>query len=206
VRISEASWVGFRAGQILQVSIPLLLARAFARFRAPSGAAVAASIVIVGLPTTLVDTYNAQDIANRQQGPGFKWTIGVTRAQQEAFDWIRANTKPNEVVQMEPIVRGREHWTLIPSFAGRRMAAGQPISLLPSPEYATRSEQVRELFITPSVPPALRIAHRLGITYLYVDSTDAAAYPEGVRKFAENPSAFEPVFANDEVRVYRVHY
>jgi uncharacterized membrane protein len=86
------------------------------------------------------------------------------------------------------------------------MAAGQPISLLPSPEYTKRSEQVRELFVTASVPAALRIAHRLGITYLYVDRTDAAAYPEGVRKFAEYPSAFEPVFANDEARVYRVHY
>ena len=39
------------------------------------------------------------------------------------------------IVQMEPMVRGREHWTLIPSFAGRRMAAGLPISLLPLPEY-----------------------------------------------------------------------
>jgi hypothetical protein len=206
VRISEASWVGFRAGQILQVSIPLLLARTFARLKAVPATAMAAGILIVGFPTTLVDTYNAQDIANRRQGPGFRWTIWVTRPQQEAFDWIRINTKPDEIVQMEPIVRGREHWTLIPSFAGRRMAAGLPISLLPSPEYTKRSEQVRELFATRSVPAARRIAHRLGIAYLYVDSTDAAAYPEGVRKFAEHPSAFEPVFANSEARLYRIHY
>jgi hypothetical protein len=205
VRISEASWVGFRAGQILQVSIPLLLARAFERLPGVSGIALAAGILIVGIPTTVVDTYNAQDIANRRQGPGFRWTLWVTRAQQDAFDWIRANTRPAELVQMEPIVRGREHWTLIPSFAGRRMAAGQPISLLPSPEYRARSEQVQELFATTSVPAALSIARRLRIAYVYVDRTDVAAYPEGVQKFAENPDAFEQVFINSEARVYRVH-
>ncbi len=205
VRISEASWVGFRAGQILQVSIPLLLARAFERLPGVSGIALAAGILIVGIPTTVVDTYNAQDIANRRQGPGFRWTLWVTRAQQDAFDWIRANTRPTELVQMEPIVRGREHWTLIPSFAGRRMAAGQPISLLPSPEYRARSEQVQELFATTSVPAALSIARRLRIAYVYVDRTDVAAYPEGVQKFAENPDAFEQVFINSEARVYRVH-
>jgi len=204
VRISEASWVGFRAGQILQVSIPLLLARAFERLPGVAGIALAAGILIVGLPTTLVDTYNAQDIANRREGPGFRWTLWVTRSQQDAFEWIRTNTRPTELVQMEPIVRGREHWTLIPSFAGRRMAAGQPISLLPSPEYRARSEQVQELFATVNVPAALSIARRLRIAYLYVDRTDLAAYPEGVRKFAENPDAFEQVFVNSEARVYRV--
>ena len=204
VRISEASWVGFRAGQILQVSIPLLLARAFERLPAAPGIALAAGILIVGLPTTLVDTYNAQDISNRSPGPGFRWTLWVTRSQQDAFEWIRDNTRPTELVQMEPIVRGREHWTLIPSFAGRRMAAGQPISLLPSPEYKARSEQVQELFATANVPAALNIARRLRIAYVYVDQTDVAAYPQGVRKFAENPAAFEQVFGNSEARVYRV--
>ena len=205
VRISEASWVGFRAGQILLVSIPLLLARAFERLRHSLGTVLAAGLLIIGLPTTLVDTYNAQDIWNRRLGPGFRWTLWVTRPQQAAFAWIRANTQPTEIVQMEPIVRGREHWTLIPSFAGRGMAAGQPISLLPSPEYKERSEQVREIFATTSVPDALTTARRLRIAYLYVDATDVAAYPDGVRKFADAPQAFEPVFTNSEARVYRVH-
>jgi hypothetical protein len=174
--------------------------------RAMPGVVMAASILIVGLPTTLVDTYNAQDIGNRRQGPGFRWTLWVTRPQQDAFEWIRINTRPNDVVQMEPMVRAREHWTLIPSFAGRRMAAGLPISLLPSPEYTKRSEQVREMFATASVSAALRIALRLGIAYLYVDRTDVAAYPGGVRKFDEHPLAFEPVFANSEVRVFRIRH
>jgi hypothetical protein len=108
------------------------------------------------------------------------------------------------IVQMEPILRGREHWTLIPSFAARRMAAGLPISLLPLPEYEQRSEMVRQLFTTASVDEASAIAHRLRIDYLYVDRDDEAAYSAGVRKFDEHPERFEPLFANGEVRVYRV--
>jgi hypothetical protein len=105
---------------------------------------------------------------------------------------------------MEPIVRAREHWTLIPSFAGRRMAAGQPISLLPLPEYKEKSEQVRTLFATTNVADALAIARRLRLDYLYVDGEDVRAYPEGTRKFDEHPESFERVFENDEVRIYRV--
>jgi hypothetical protein len=203
VRISEASWVGFRAGQILLVSIPVLLARTLDRLPGRPRAALAAAVLAVGLPTTAIDTYNAQDIGNRNPGPGFRWTLWTTAAQREGFAWIRANTKDDDIVQMEPIVRGREHWTLIPSFAGRRMAAGEPISLLPIPEYRQRSEQVRALFATASAEEARTIAHRLRIDYLYVDGEDVRAYPEGTAKL-DRSDAFERVFANGEVRIYRV--
>ena len=86
-----------------------------------------------GLPTTAIDTYNAQDISNRAMGPGFPWTVTVDPAQQAAFAWIRRETPREAVVQMEPMVRGRATWTLIPTFAGRRMAAGLPISLVAQP-------------------------------------------------------------------------
>ena len=203
VRISEASWVGFRAGQILLVTIPILLASLFARMKTAPAAALALVILAIGLPTTVIDTWNAQDISNQRQASEFRWTIVVTPAQQEAFRWIRANTPEDAIVQMEPMLRGREHWTLIPSFAGRRMAAGLPISLLPLPEYRERSEQVRALYATPNVDEASEIARRLRLDYLYVDRDDIAAYP-GVRKFDEYPDRFARVFANDEVRIYKV--
>jgi hypothetical protein len=204
VRISEASWVGFRAGQLLLVSIPILLARTLECIGPRAAAALVGLILIIGLPTTAIDTWNAQDISNRRPGPGFRWTLWVTPAQQEAFQWLRQNTAEDAIVQMEPTLRAREHWTLIPSFAGRRMAAGMPISLLPLPEYEQRSAQVRQLFATPDAAEAAAIAHKLRIDYLYVDSEDVAAYGEGVVKFAQHPDRFEQVFANDEVRIYLV--
>ena len=204
VRISEASWVGFRAGQLLIVSIAVLLARTFDSLRPRSAAILAAVVLAVGLPTTAIDAWNAQDIGNRRPGPGFRWTLWTTAPQREAFLWLREHTDQKAIVQMEPIVRAREHWTLIPSFAGRRMAAGLPISLLPLPEYQERSETVRNLFATADAAAAAAIAHRLHIDYLYVDDADVAAYPEGVRKLDAAPELFQRVFANAQVRIYSV--
>jgi hypothetical protein len=104
---------------------------------------------------------------------------------------------------MEPMVRGREHWTLIPSFAGRRMAAGLPISLLPLPEYDERSALVRSAFASQDAGEAWQNLQRLRVDYVYVDPTDVAAYPDGVRKFDSHPERFERVFANADVRIYR---
>jgi hypothetical protein len=205
VRISEESWVGFRAGQILLVSIPLLLARTLEGLPRVARAVLVGLVFVLGFPTTAIDTYNAQDIDNRRPSPGgFKWTLWTTPAQEEAFAWLRANTAEADIVQMEPIVRGREHWTLIPSFAGRRMAAGLPISLLPVPEYRERSNQVRTMFATTDPAEAAAIAYRLRIDYLYVDRDDVEEYPEGTTKFDAHPDRFERVFQNSDVRVYRI--
>jgi hypothetical protein len=204
VRISEASWVGFRAGQIILVSLPLLLAPVLATLNRACALVLAAAILGLGMPTTAIDTFNAQDIGNRRPGPGFRWTLWTTPEQQEAFAWIQSHTPATAVVQMEPIVRGREHWTLIPSFAGRRMAAGLPISLLPLPDYEERSQQVRTIYASARATEASEIARRLHIDYLYVDGTDMDAYPEGTRKFDTDPALFERVYGNPSVRIYRV--
>jgi hypothetical protein len=204
VRISEASWVGFRAGQILLVSIPILLAGTLERIGKRAATVLAVSIAIAGAPTTIVDTWNAQDIGNRRPGPQFRWTLWTTPAQQEAFRWLRQHTPSTAVVQMEPMIRAREHWTLIPSFAGRRMAAGLPISLLPLPEYEERSQLVRTAFSTLHADEAWDVLRRLRIDYIYIDPEDRAAYGQSLAKFDRNADRFERVFGNGEVTIYRV--
>ncbi len=204
VRISEASWVGFRAGQLLLISIAVLLARTLDALTTGRRIVLSVAVLLIGLPTTAIDTWNAQDIGNRRPGPGFRWTLWTTAPQREAFEWLRDHTDPTAIVQMEPLTRGREHWSLIPSFAGRRMAAGLPISLLPLPVYRERSEMVQKLFATADPAEASTIARRLHIDYLYVDRDDVAAHPEGVAKFETDRARFEPVFSNPEVVIYRV--
>ena len=89
VRISrDAAYIGFRAGNLLQVALPGLAAVYFARLTQRSHvlAAMGATLLIaVGLPTTLIDDFNAQDIGNREMGPGFRWTIMLTPEEQEAY-------------------------------------------------------------------------------------------------------------------------
>src|SRR5204863_1564766 len=126
------SWVGFRAGQMFLVAVPVLIASGLAAAGAGRRIAVATGLLalLAGAPTTMIDAYNAQDITNFSQSPIGPWTVTVTRDQSDGLEWLRTTTRPDAIVQMEPIVRARTTWSLIPSFAQRRMAAGRPISLL----------------------------------------------------------------------------
>jgi uncharacterized membrane protein len=208
VVLSERSWVGFRAGQIMLAMLTLPLARVFARLLANGmrvlACVLAAAILILGAPTTVIDTRNAADIGNRRMAPGFPWTLSVSPAQREALRWIRTNTRPEAVVQAEPMVRGRAHWSFIPTFAGRRTSAGLPISLLPMPEYQERSGQVQAIFTSPHMETAHADARRLGIEYVWVDGHEQQAYPGVIERFDGAHQFFRPVFRNAEVVVYAV--
>jgi hypothetical protein len=204
---ADIFWVGFRTGQIFFVLVPALVARGFVWLWRPGlqRAAIVMGLFVLlsGLPTTIIDAFNAQDVANLKMGPGFHWTVTITPAEQEALTWIRTHTPPEAVVQAEPIVRGRETWSLIPSFAARRMAAGNGIPLIVREGYAEKSERVREMYATSDARMAWNIAKTLGIDYLYADRTERAAYP-AVDKFDRHPEYFVPVFKNGEAAVYEV--
>ncbi len=202
-------WVGWRAGQVILITAPAMTAVGLSRlFASTSGRAAGVALVVlvaaVGVPTSVLDVVNAQDVTNRGMGPQFAWTVLVTRPEQEALDWIRGHTRPRDVVQMEPTSRGRETWTLIPAFAERRMSAGLPISLLARPEYEIRSRDVRALYETHDPELAFCLAQTLGIDYVYVDRIEREHFPEADTKFSLRPDLFMPVFANSEVRIFWV--
>lgn len=202
-------WVGWRAGQILLITLPALAAIWLAwssatRGRLWMGLASMGALFALGLPTTIIDAHNAQDISNRAMGPGFKWTVVVSGAERRAAEWIRASTARDAVVQMSPIPRGRETWTFVPTFAERRMAAGLPISLLKKPIYEERSRQVHHMYGAATAEEAWTIAAALKINYIYMDDVELAAYGDALRKFADTPARFGLVFQDQGVRVYRV--
>ncbi len=205
----DEAYVGFRAGQVMLVSLPALVALGIDAGLRPAVRRVGAVALVlcfaVGLPTTLIDWYNAQDTDNRGMGPGFRWTLRVTPDEQEAFQWIRRATDPRATVQMEPTSRERDTWTLIPTFAHRRMAAGMAYSLLRRPEFEKRSLQVRTMYATLDARAAWDTARALGIDYIYVDRAERAAFPsDALAKFDGHPDFFRRVFANAEVRIYSV--
>lgn len=206
----DLAYVGFRAGQVLQLTLPLLAARFFvlagaSRLRRFAVVATLAVTSIVGLPTTIIDAYNAQDVTNRGQGPGFHWTVAVTPSQQYGLKWLQVATPRDAVVQADVVIRGREYWTTIPSFAHRRMAAGLPISLLRQREYAVAADHAHEMFTTVSGARACEIAHDLGIEYIYLDLIEKDALPQAsVDKFRLYPDCFTRGFKNAEVEIFAV--
>ena len=210
VTLTDRAWVGFRAGNILLTTLPMLVARGIAGLTDAGWrrTVVVAALVsaLAGAPTTLIDAYNAQDIANQRMGPGFLWTIPITRSQQAGFTWLREMTPVTAIVQADPIVRGRQNWSVIPTFAGRRMAAGQPISLLAQDEYVRRSERVHAIITKLSPDEAHAEARRMGIQYLWIDGDDAAKTPaETLGRLAARPDLFATVFRTGDVIIYRVN-
>jgi hypothetical protein len=210
----DVAWVPFRAGQMLLVAIPALVARAVATLadsRRALAAVAIAILFVIGTPTTIIDAFNAQDIEDHDIGPGFHWTLVLDANEERALNWIRTATPKTALVQMEPSVRDRElsaghwgeRWSLIPTFAERRMAAGLPISLMRVPEYAEKSALVKAIYETSDPHHAWTIAHRLRIAYLYVDALDRAAYA-GVAKFETSPEYFTTAFSSGDVRVFAV--
>jgi hypothetical protein len=211
----DTAWVPFRAGQMLLVAAPALVARALVYLwsgGATRWIAVTAFVAafVIGLPTTVIDAYNAQDVDDREIGPGFRWTLALTPDEQQALAWIRTVTPAHALVQMEPTARDRdlspgnwgERWSVVPTFGERRMAAGIPISLMRVPEYGEKSRAVKVIYETPNAHEAWTIARRLHIAYLYVDANDRQTYPD-VAKF-DTSQYFAPVFKRGEVAVYEV--
>ena len=192
VRLSrDAAYIGFRSGQLLQVALPGLAAVFFARLALWSRAMAATTatlLIAIGLPTTLIDIFNAQDIGNREMGPGFKWTIVLTPEEQQAYRWLRTQTPPKAIVAMDPLAHGRETWSQLPTFAWRRMAAGRPISLMAVPDYEIRSRLAQSMYASASPEAAARTARQLGIAYLFIGPDEVRLNPRAsLAKFDRRP-------------------
>ena len=205
---AEPIWIGWRAGQILLVALPGLAAATIHVLSRRGLAVLTRSVLILvfcaGLPTAAIDLHNAQDTSNAAMGPGFRWTVVVNRDTQAALDWIRTNTPQDAVVQMSIGPRGRETWTLIPTFAERRMAAGQPISLLRMREYDERSALADGLFRTADAREASRAALALHADFIFIDVVERQAFGEAAAsKFRDN-QYFTEVFSQGGAAVFRV--
>ena len=212
VRLSvEGSYIGFRAGQLMQLALPGLAALFFARLWRPewqwraAAITMAMALAVIGMPTTLIDTYNAQDIGNRRMGPGFRWTITLTPDEQEAYRWMRTETSRDAIVQMDPVAHGRETWSQLPTFAWRRMAAARPISLMDIPEYAERSRRAHRIYAERNAETAAQLARDLGIDYIFIGPAERQRNSvASLAKFAKREDLFRPVFQNAGTQIYEI--
>lgn len=209
IRDHQNVYVGWRAGHLWFIGSAAISAIAFAwiigltgRTRALASGTVAAALLLA-LPTSLIDIYNTQDISNRAPGPGFPWTLVLTDAELEGFDWIKMHTPPTALMQVDPLARGTEGWAYLPAFAERRMAVGLPISMVPLRKYELGSRLAASLFDA-DVPSAHEMARRYGVQYLVVGPPERERHPGVQERFDGEPAYFEPVFRNDAMAIYRV--
>ena len=89
------------------------------------------------------------------------------------FDWIKNNTEPSAIVQVDPTPRDPEHWAYLPAFAERRMATGLPISMVPLAKYQQASAAIRTIFDEAPLA-AYERAVRAGINYVMVGPPERA--------------------------------
>lgn len=204
-------WVGWRAGHLLlmaggvlsAVGLDVLWTRG--RIGRWTTGIVVVTLVVLAVPTVIIDVFNAQDVENGGQGAGFPWTLVLSRAELEGLAWIKRFTPPDAVVQAEPKARDAGTWAYIPAFAERRMAAGLPISMIPLRPYRLATDNVTfGLFHAQRAKDAWEMAHFLEIDYVLVGAPERERYPGAVEALAGDPRLFIPRFANEALTVYEV--
>jgi hypothetical protein len=213
VKDHQHMYVGWRSGHFTFIACAGLTGYALQELSRRGRRLGVATLIVAGLvafgaaPTTAIDLYNTQDVSNRALGPGFPWTLIVTPDEREALDWIRRNTPPNAIVQVEPSVRdsGRwSAWAFVPAFAERRMAGGLPIGMVPLDKYQAASRRVKEIYTAPDWRTAYDRAKALRIDYLVVGPPERAAYPSFDAMLTDQPSHFQAVVRNGSMTVFHV--
>jgi hypothetical protein len=209
VRDHQNVYVGWRVGHLLFMVTPVLFAIAFDHIRtlAPSsrhfaiGAVIA--ILLAALPTTAIDLYNTQDTDNRNERPGGHWTTVMTPEDQQLFDWLKTNTTPDAIVQVDPLVRDNETWYYLPAFAERRMSVGLPISMVPLAKYQEGSRRMSDLY-NADARTAYDTLVRNHVEYVIVGDPERKAHPDAEKNFDSIPTLMPLVLRNAHISVYKV--
>ncbi|MCC7126997.1 MAG: hypothetical protein IT178_19280 [Acidobacteria bacterium] len=211
IRDHQDVYVGWRVGHLWFIAMAALAAHAWTWLAEQSPGPLRTGIglmlggcALVALPTTVIDIYNTQDVYNWAQGPGFTWTLVLSPDEQDALQWIRRNTAPNAVFQLDALQRGVQGWAYLPAFAERRMSVGLPISMVPIYKYQQGVQGIGWIFDTATASSAHDLARKAGIDYLYIGSPERRRHPGAEARFDAAPEYFELAFRNAEASIYRV--
>jgi len=210
VRDHQDVYVGWRAGHLGFMALAAFVGLAVEAVGRQSGARRWVAAGAMGLlaaaaaPTTAIDLYNTQDIWNRGEGPGFRWTLLLTPEEQRVLGYLRRFTPPDARVQVDPTVRDPDTWAYVPAFAERRMAVGLPISMVPIHKYVVGSERIHRLFTTDDADEAFAIAEAEGIDYLLVGPPERGQDPGCEARFDAARGRFTLLFRGSLLSLYRV--
>jgi hypothetical protein len=202
-------YVAWRASHLIFMALAALCGFAFQAWWEQGGfarwtmATLATLVGVVALPTVLIDIYNAQDVGNRADGPGFKWTVILTPEEVAGLDWIKQNTPLASRVQNEPFSRNRDAY-YVTAFAERRMSGGLPTGLIPLKKYEDVSARIRKMYQAESAVEVHEQALGLCVDYLLVGPPERAAYPKLSLLLENSPHLFAPAVRNGILDVYAV--
>lgn len=204
-------WVGWRAGHLLFVALTVFSAILFTTLQRSHVAirasvwVLTAALLLAASPTVAMDVYNAQDITNNAAGPGFPWTLVLSRGEVEALDWLKTHTPPDVIVQPNVAERSNASWGYMTAFGERRMAAGLPIAMIPMQPYKDASAMVGDEVFGQADPAArAKAARRLHIDYIYVGPDERERHPDLLASFDSRSDLFPKAFRNDAVTIYWV--
>jgi hypothetical protein len=169
----------------------------------PLQLALLVTAFLAGLPTTIIDVYNTQDITNFGDAPAGKMTLLIRPDELEAFDWIRRNTNPDARFQVDPVARGQETWAYLPAFAERRMSIGLPISMVPLAKYQQGSEAIAQMFDEEPLA-AYERAVRARINYVFIGPPERAAHPGIEDRLNSIPNQMPLAWKNGTISIYEV--
>jgi hypothetical protein len=202
-------YTGWRVGHFLFMSAAVVIG-VFVERIATSGSALQPlqwTILVVaflgGLPTTIIDIYNTQDITNFGEAPAGRMTLLLTPDELQAFDWIKHNTRPDARFQVDPITRGQETWAYLPAFAERRMAIGLPISMVPLAKYQEGSDAISQMFVEPPLA-AYERAVRAHVNYILVGPPERRAHAGVEDRFNSIPNQMALAWKNGTISIYEI--
>ncbi len=210
IRDHQDVYVGWRVGHFTFMALIPFIGVAFLAVREwrgaarVAGAAVLAVSVLVGLPTTIVDAFNTQDVVLAVPEGGWNHSEFISRGEQDGLQWLRQHTPADAVVQVDTQTRAEGMWALIPAFAERRMAVGLPLSMVPLKKYQVGAHRIHWLYHVDSAATAYELAVRFGIDYLVVGPPERLAHPGIEARLGATPDLLPLVFHNDALSIFGV--
>jgi hypothetical protein len=211
VKDHQDVYVGWRVGHFLFMAAAVVVGILLERIATSTSIAQPlqmAGVVIallIGLPTTIIDVYNTQDISEHGEPP--YWTMMLRPDELQVFDWIKHNTRADAIVQVDPIARQAgakfDNWAYLPAFAERRMSVGLPISMVPLAKYENGSKEIQKLF-EESPLAAYERAVRAKINYVLVGIPERETHPGVEDRFNSIPNQMPLAFKNGTISIYEV--
>ena len=207
VRDHQDVYVGWRVGHFMFMAAAVVIGILVEKIATSTSGAQPlqiAGLVIafaLGLPTTAIDIYNTQDISEHGDAPYF--TLMLRPDELQAFDWIKHNTRPDAIFQVDPVIRFLDGWAYLPAFAERRMGIGYPISMIPLAKYEEGSKIITAMFDEAPLA-AYERAVRAHVNYVLIGPPERESHPGVEERFNSISNQMPVAFRNGTISIYEV--